>query len=383
MNIKICPKCGHKRAPHTAGPDYECPACGVIYAKFLKASSCASGEAEQTPTSSPDKMEPADDSHLMVPWLRQRPSQIAVALIALILALLFTVWFGDRRTAPSPVLSVKSSGVADPVSSQSSGPSKQSGDQLRDAINDSTERVAQLQSEYDKYSGGLIRALLGSALAAEKHTFAMLKQKQESWVHRIALDYTVDGTTYRAPVDAEEQIAAIESEIDSARTKLSSSQAEADRYSGGLIRATLLSAIATQQMSLAMLEQKRASLKFGFPLYAVNSESSSGSLIPSDSSPAKRELDWSIVKIESRVTESNNSWHKYAWRLEIRNNEEIPLTFNATIEFQDGDGFVIDDDSEYGLYVAPNSTKTFTGSTLIRVPGAYKVAKTNAKVGLK
>lgn len=383
MNIKICPKCGHEREPHTKVPDYECPACGVIYAKFLQASSRAAGDPEQPPAGSLDELDSADDSNLGGPWLRQRPSQIAVALIFLILALLVTVWFGDQRSSPEQVLSAKSPGVAAPVSSQSSGPSKQPKDQLRDAINSSRDRVAQLQSEYDKYSGGLIRALLGSALAAEKHTFAMLNQKQESWVHRIALDYTVDGKAYRAPENAEEQIAAIEAEIDTASAKLSSARAEADRYSGGLVRATLLSAVATQQMSLAMLEQKRASLRFGFPLYAVNSESSSEHAIPSDSSPAKREFDWSIVKIESRVTERNDIWHKHAWRLEIQNNEEIPLTFNAKIEFQDSDGFVIDDDSEYGLYVVPNSTKTFTGSALIRVPGAYKVARTNAKVGLK
>ena len=28
-----CPKCGHVRPPDATVPDYECPACGVIYAK--------------------------------------------------------------------------------------------------------------------------------------------------------------------------------------------------------------------------------------------------------------------------------------------------------------------------------------------------------------
>jgi glutaredoxin len=32
-----CPKCGHVRPPDAAVPDYECPACGVIYAKAKQA----------------------------------------------------------------------------------------------------------------------------------------------------------------------------------------------------------------------------------------------------------------------------------------------------------------------------------------------------------
>lgn len=30
----VCPKCGYARQPGDAGPDSECPKCGIIYAKF-------------------------------------------------------------------------------------------------------------------------------------------------------------------------------------------------------------------------------------------------------------------------------------------------------------------------------------------------------------
>jgi len=382
MKIKKCPKCGHEREPDTEVPDYECPACGIIYAKFLQANTTPSVKKvrrSQAPAEEPEASSEKTDLHN---WIKQRPSQIAVGLILVILGFLIAVWVGDQRSAPKQVISAKPGGIVAPDVDKFSEPSQQSEDQLRDAIHAANERVAQLQSEYDKYSGGLIRALLGSALAAEKHTYAMLQQKQESWIHRIALNYTVDGTAYTSPQNAPEKVAEIEAEIHAAKEKLVDSQADADRYSGGLIRATLLSAIATQRMTLAMLEQKLASLKFGFPLYSVSGGATSAEAPPTSTSP-RRELSWSIVKIESRVTESNSSWHKHAWRLEIQNDEDIPLTFNAKIEFQDSDGFVIDDDNEYGLYVPPNSAKTFTGSTLVSVPGAYKVAKTNAKVSLK
>jgi len=35
MAIK-CPKCGHERTPNDVGPDYECPKCGVVYAKAAR-----------------------------------------------------------------------------------------------------------------------------------------------------------------------------------------------------------------------------------------------------------------------------------------------------------------------------------------------------------
>lgn len=82
------------------------------------------------------------------------------------------------------------------------------------------------------------------------------------------------------------------------------------------------------------------------------------------------------------MTESNNSWWRYAWRLTLANDSQQPMLFDAMIEFQDADGFVIDQDSERGLIPA-TSEKTFTGYKLITVPGAAKVAKTIAKVGVK
>ncbi len=30
----ICPKCGYERRPTDMAPDYECPKCGIVYAKF-------------------------------------------------------------------------------------------------------------------------------------------------------------------------------------------------------------------------------------------------------------------------------------------------------------------------------------------------------------
>ena len=59
------------------------------------------------------------------------------------------------------------------------------------------------------------------------------------------------------------------------------------------------------------------------------------------------------------------------------------MTFNATIEFLDSDGFVIDDDLAYGLVVPASSQETFTGYGLIVTDVAPNVATVNAKVKLR
>lgn len=37
MNAIVCPKCTHVRLPTDAGPEYECPKCGIVYSKFNQA----------------------------------------------------------------------------------------------------------------------------------------------------------------------------------------------------------------------------------------------------------------------------------------------------------------------------------------------------------
>ena len=32
--MTTCPKCQYTRQPHDTAPDYECPSCGVVYAKY-------------------------------------------------------------------------------------------------------------------------------------------------------------------------------------------------------------------------------------------------------------------------------------------------------------------------------------------------------------
>jgi hypothetical protein len=90
--------------------------------------------------------------------------------------------------------------------------------------------------------------------------------------------------------------------------------------------------------------------------------------------------DWAIVDVDSRVTERNSTWWRYAWKLTLRNDAREPHLFEGQIEFQDADGFIIDTSSARDMIVPANGEKVFTGSALITAPVADNVKRTNAKV---
>ena len=86
-----------------------------------------------------------------------------------------------------------------------------------------------------------------------------------------------------------------------------------------------------------------------------------------------------IVSIEYRVTEQNNVFWRFAWRLTVRNQSDTVQDFDATLEFQDRDGFIIDSGREYDLVVGPRSEKTFTGDILIDTDVARNVEQVVVK----
>ena len=90
--------------------------------------------------------------------------------------------------------------------------------------------------------------------------------------------------------------------------------------------------------------------------------------------------DWHVVSIESRVTESNNVWSKYAWKLTIRNDSAEPAVFSGEIEFQDSDGFIVDSDTAVNMRVEGSSEGVFTGYDLIKAESTGKVVRTVAKI---
>jgi len=86
------------------------------------------------------------------------------------------------------------------------------------------------------------------------------------------------------------------------------------------------------------------------------------------------EPDYEITRIEGKVTESNDIFEKNAWVMEVKNNGDQALLIDATIDFEDADGFIVSQDYKFDLYIGANETKEFTGVVLIPLESSMNVA---------
>lgn len=125
-------------------------------------------------------------------------------------------------------------------------------------------QVSQAKGEADKYSGGLIRSVLELRLAVDGLTLALLEQKKMALTYGVALPAL---RRQPPPVDSG-TLAKVEEEIKQKANAIGIAEREAQRYSGGLVLATLLARIETERLALAMLDQRRLSLKYqmGLPV---------------------------------------------------------------------------------------------------------------------
>jgi hypothetical protein len=246
------------------------------------------------------------------------------------------------------------------------------------------------EAEDAKYSGGLIKALIGARLEILRQTKAMLDQRAKASTFGIALKYVVDGKPFTPSLSAKSDLTGIESELAGLKAKIAAQETEVARYSGGLVYAMGLSTLATLHQTEAMLEQKRLAIQYELPQFIGNagnpraptttSSSQSPTVVSSQPPEQKANDDWEIVSVKTRVTESNTTWSKYAWQLTLRNKSNLTQQFEGTIEFQDKDGFIVDTDDCRGLIVPANSEQVFAGFALVRAEVAGNVAKTVAKV---
>jgi len=95
----------------------------------------------------------------------------------------------------------------------------------------------------------------------------------------------------------------------------------------------------------------------------------------------KAEKSCEIIEIDAKITERNQVWWKYAWKLTIRNRHSKPKSIDAEIKFLDSDGFIIDTDTEL-IAIAGDETKTFTGFALIDAEVAGNVESIAAEARL-
>jgi len=123
------------------------------------------------------------------------------------------------------------------------------------------EILSQGRKDLERRSGGLIQTLAGARVAISETTVAALAQKRLMLKYGIALPKTVPTLPPFAPERT--ALSAIEADIEAQRKIIAEGELEAARYSGGLVQAMILSRVATDKLTLALLEQKRLALKHG------------------------------------------------------------------------------------------------------------------------
>ncbi len=88
-----------------------------------------------------------------------------------------------------------------------------------------------------------------------------------------------------------------------------------------------------------------------------------------------------VEYILAKPTETNDTWWRMAWQMEIVNQEARPIQLDQiTIEFLDEDSFVVNSANEYRVVMPGSSSRTLTGSELIRIAVAPGIAVVRAKL---
>jgi hypothetical protein len=100
--------------------------------------------------------------------------------------------------------------------------------------------------------------------------------------------------------------------------------------------------------------------------------------LPNSAEPAGPALR--IKDVSGKVTEANDVWSKFAWRLKVGNDGDESASFTALIQFVDKDGYIVDEDRQYDMVVAAHEERTFSGFKLIDASVAGNVKSVSAKI---
>lgn len=142
---------------------------------------------------------------------------------------------------------------------------------LRTELESSKADLNDALDEYEKYSGGLVKDLLKVRIEVSKLNKSLIEQRIKAIEYGAPITESVPSYS----IDPE-RAKALREEIEGVEAEIAANRKEAERYSGGLILATKLSSIATQEQSLAMLKHQYLQSKYGLGGNIVGASSSRG-----------------------------------------------------------------------------------------------------------
>ncbi len=177
------------------------------------------------------------------------------------------------------------------------------------------ESVNSAKEEDKKLSGGLIKALIGARLELLKINSALIQQR----INAIESGAKIYIKLYETEPDLA-RAQNIKSEMDSIRSEIRAKEDEIKKYQGGLIKVTLMSAVATMNNTLAMLQTEYLKAKYGiYWMPSINNTKNIASTpAPRKTSKSSRtQEDILIPKVTNKRYEKykydDNIWFDITW----------------------------------------------------------------------
>lgn len=197
------------------------------------------------------------------------------------------------------------------------------------------KQIEEAKDESAKYVGGLIKTLIESRIQILKYSKSMLEQRMLSKNYNIALNYTLDGTPFQLPENKDDMLKEIEREAIQTLKEKEALKAEADRYSGGLIKATKLSTVAMKEQQLAMLGLKRISLLYDIPMFVSSVDKPAREAVTSPTSEDDISKLITLRIINKSVFEADYREHLGMEFTYTNNSQKTIKAFTGVMHFKD------------------------------------------------
>lgn len=158
---------------------------------------------------------------------------------------------------------------------------KQEVTNLKNELSRTETEISAANETGKQFAGGLIKNLVTARLEVLGTNKALLEQR----INAIEAGAKIEIAVSSVKPDPE-LASSIKAEMDTLNTRIDEAKADANQYTGGLIQALKLSTVATQEQSMAMLQQKYLIAKYGLAEIKVDSQSISNTKV--DKEPAQQ-----------------------------------------------------------------------------------------------
>lgn len=152
---------------------------------------------------------------------------------------------------------------------------------LKNELSRTETEISAANETGKQFAGGLIKNLVTARLEVLETNKALLEQRINAIEAGAKIDIAVSS------VKPDPELAnSIKAEMDTLNSRIDEAKADANQYSGGLIQALKLSTVATQEQSMAMLQQKYLIAKYGLAEIKVDTPPMSNAKV--DKEPAQQ-----------------------------------------------------------------------------------------------